>query len=101
MEARYMLIVLFTLLAFVFLTEKGGWFIAGFNTMSEEDRQKYNYKRLCKVMGCCMAAVDILLIISCIIGKRATDNAKSIFAILGIVIVVLTVILANTICRKK
>ncbi len=88
MVAQYILIVLFTVLAFVFLAGKGGWFIAGYNTMSDEDRQK------------CIA-VDILLIISCIIGERATDNAKNIFAVLGIVIAILTVILANTICRKK
>lgn len=101
MVTQYILIVLFAILAFVFWTGKGGWFIAGYNTMSDKDKQKYNYKRLCKVMGCCMIAVDVLFIISCIIGERATDSTKNIFAILGIVIAILTVILANTICRKK
>ena len=86
---------------FVFSAGKGGGFIAGYDNMSDEDKQKYNYKRLCKVMGCCMIAVDLRLIISCIIGERATDSTKNTFSIFGILIAILTVILVNTICRKK
>lgn len=101
MVEKYIIIIVFAVLAFIFFSGKGSWLIAGYNTMSDEEREKYNYKRLCRVMGCCMIVIDVLLIISCVIGEKVTDNVENIFSILGIVNVILTVILANTICRKK
>lgn len=98
---QYILIVLLAVLAILILSEKAGWLIAGYNTMSDNDRQKYNYKRLCRVIGGCIIAIDILLIISCAIGEAMTDKMENVFSFLEIAIAILTVILANTICRKK
>lgn len=101
MAEQYISIIIFAVLAFTFFRGKGGWLIAGYNTMTNEEKEKYDYKRLCRVMGCCMAVIDALLIISCALGEKVTDTAENILSISGIVIVILTVILANTICRKK
>lgn len=101
MVMKYISIVLFAVLAIVFFCGKGGWLIAGYNTMSDNDKEKYNYKKLCRVMGGCMAVIDVLLIISCAIGEKASNTLENVFSVLGIVVVILAVILANTICRKK
>lgn len=101
MVDRYILIVLFAILALVFFRGKGGWLIAGYNAMSSEEKEKYNYKRLCHIMGSCMIATDVLLIISCLIGETAADNLENVFTILGIAVVIITILLVNTICRKK
>ena len=97
----YPLIILFTVLAIIILSGKGSWLIAGYNTMSDEDKQKYNYKKLCLVTGGCMIAIDVLLIISCTVEEITNNKLENVFAILVIAIVILTVILANTICRKN
>lgn len=101
MIVQYLLIAICTILSISFFCGKGRWLIAGYNTMNDNDKQKYDYKKLCYVMGCCLAVIDVLLIISCIIGEATTDKWKNLFSVIGIVDAILTVILANTICRKK
>lgn len=101
MKEKYVLIVLFTVLTIVFFSGKGGFLIAGYNAMSDNKKQRYNYRRLCYVMGGGMLLIDVLLIISCVIGEAATDRFENVFLILGIVVTFLIVLLANIICRKK
>lgn len=45
------LIVSFIILGAVFLSGKGGFLIAGYNTMSDEEKQKINESELLKTMG--------------------------------------------------
>ncbi|GAA6395524.1 hypothetical protein I4300191C4_01810 [Solibaculum mannosilyticum] len=75
--------------------------MAGYNIMSDEEKQKYNYKRLCRVMGGCTGMIDLVLIIFCLTGEPVTKHAASIFCVIVIVVAVITVILANTICRNR
>lgn len=99
MKGDYIVYVILAILAVGFWNEKGSWLFAGYNTMSDKEKQKYNHKRLCRVMSCCVGIVDMLLIISHIM----CDNEKleNTFTILGIIVVIVTVILANTVCRKS
>lgn len=99
MKGDYILYVVFAIMAIAFWNGKGSWLFAGYNTMSDEEKQKYDYKKLCRVMSCCVGIVDILLIMSHIM----CDNEKleNIFALLGIIVGIVTVILVNTVCRKK
>ena len=50
-------------------------------------------------MSCCVGTVDILLIISHIMGDN--EKLENIFTLLGIIVGIVTVILANTVCRKN
>lgn len=43
--------VLFAVLGVIFLKEKGAFLIAGYNTMSQDEKSKINEKKLCKFMG--------------------------------------------------
>lgn len=64
MIGNYILYVILAIMAIAFWNGKGSWLIAGYNMMSDEEKQKYDHKKLCRVMSCCMGTVDILLIIS-------------------------------------
>ena len=99
MIGNYILYVILAIMAIAFWNGKGSWLIAGYNMMSDEEKQKYDHKKLCRVMSCCMGTVDILLIISDIMVDN--ERLENVFAILAIVVVIITVILANTVCRKK
>ncbi|NLJ97764.1 MAG: DUF3784 domain-containing protein [Tissierellia bacterium] len=44
-------IALFILVGIVFSMGKGSFLIAGFNTMSKEEKEKYDIASLCKFMG--------------------------------------------------
>lgn len=97
---EYVLVFILTILTVAFWSGKSSWLIAGYNTMDGKEKQKYNRKRLNRVMAYCLGSVDILIIISWIIGKEKMENLENIFSAIVIFIVILTIVLANTICRK-
>lgn len=45
--------------------------------------------------------IDLVLIIFCLTGEPVTKHVASIFCVIVIVVAVITVILANTICRNR
>ena len=97
---EYALVFILTVLTVIFWSGKGSWLIAGYNTMDDKEKQKYNRKKLGRVMAYCLGSVDILIIISLILGEEAMENLENIFSAIVIFIVILTIVLANTICRK-
>ena len=52
------------------------------------------------MMAYCLGSVDILIIISLILGEEAMEDLENIFSAIVIFIIILTIVLANTICRK-
>lgn len=43
--------LIFAVLSIVFLLGKGSFLIAGYNTASKEEKQRYDEKKLCRLMG--------------------------------------------------
>ena len=79
----------------VFLLKgKGAMFLAGYNTMSEEKKSRYNEKALCKFMGimillisACVAAMFVGIVIlnnAVIVTGVALTAAATIFALIYI-----------------
>lgn len=97
---EYAMVLILTILTIIFWSGKGSCLIAGYNIMNDKEKQKYNRKKLNRVMAYCLGSVDILIIISWIIGKEAMENLENIFSAIVVFIVILTIVLANTICRK-
>ncbi len=95
----YVFVVLFLILAVVFLMGKGDKLIAGYNTASEEERQKVNIQRLRMLM----AIVCVITAIFC--GVVPVFDGDVIMGIVStivfIVITFIIVILANTWAKKK
>ena len=86
-------------LAIFILSGRGDGLIAGYNTASKEERQKYNIKRLRKVV-----AVMILFITAFVWYVSWLDDSVAI--LLGALPVLLIgcaagIIIANTWCKKK
>lgn len=98
MKGDCILYVVFAIMAIAFWNEKGSWLFAGYNMMSDEEKQKYDHKKLCRVMSCCVGTVDILLIISHIMDDN--EKLKYICTLLVIIVTIVTVILTNTVCKK-
>ena len=57
MIIKICMIIIFVILGVIFSFGKGELLIAGFNTMTKEDKKKVNVKALCKYMGKMMFAV--------------------------------------------
>ena len=57
-------VLLFVVLGIVFMSGKGAFLIAGYNTSSKEEKGKYDKKALCKFMGKSMFALAACWLIS-------------------------------------
>ena len=95
----FVIAALFIVLAVIFLMGKGDKLIAGYNTLSEEERKGINIHRL-RIL---MAIVSIFTACFCILLSFIGEDLKSILAatFLFIIITFIIVILANTWAKKK
>ena len=96
----WMVFVLFLVLSIVFLSGRGGWLIAGYNTASEEEKSKYDEKKMCRIMGAGMAVLTVMLGIMGL-GMDVLPAAFAyIFVAVTIIDCVVMIVLCNTICKK-
>ncbi|MBP3251078.1 MAG: DUF3784 domain-containing protein [Prevotella sp.] len=91
--------LLFIVLAIIFLMGKGDMLIAGYNTMSEEERKEADIRRLRLLM----AAISIFTAGFCALMQIMADDIRAEIAATGVFIVisVLFIILANIWAKKK
>lgn len=86
------------ILTVVLLMGKGSFLIAGYNTSSKEEKQEYDEKKLCRVVGGGMGVITLMLIGWGFMGEKFP---VSVFLIVTIVTVIIIQILSNTICRAQ
>ncbi len=70
------------------LTGRGSWMLAGFNTMTKEEKKQYDKKALCKFMGKIILPIGILIPLPVLSGVFEIDWLAIVFgpAVLGLVI---------------
>lgn len=109
-------IVILLILALVFLviaiflfTGKGAWLIAGYNTASQAERDKYDKKKLCRAVGLlcllCCAMMCALARMGYRVETGAMAEAEMLpFGLISAAVIlaasVVTVIYSNTKARK-
>ena len=92
--AGYALASLFA--AIILFTGKGDILIAGYNTASKEEKEKCNIKRLRFLVG------SIFILSAFLMALRDMDiMGRGLFVISSIILVIVTLILANTWAMKK
>ena len=47
----WIVFAIFAVLSIILLSGHGSWFISGYNTASNEEKEKYDEKKLCRTMG--------------------------------------------------
>ena len=57
MTAALIVLSLLLLISLVLLSGRGAWLIAGYNTMSREEKAKYDEKALCRRVGALLLAI--------------------------------------------
>ena len=80
------------------LIGKGDNLIAGYNTASKEERERYDIKRLRGLIGGLMIVLAPLLLL--MIGKESMASIWS-FCAISFVLCIVVVVLANTWAKKK
>lgn len=88
--------LLFIVLGIVFISGKGAFLIAGYNTLSRADKEQYDEKSLCRFMGKMMFLLALCFII--MILSDLLDNIVFIWVGLCLfgMVTAFTVIYANT-----
>ena len=102
--SSYVLWAVFGLLAIIsiiFLTGHGVSLIAGYNTASKEEKEKYNAKKLCHCMGIGMSVITILVGIMAI--KKLLQNNYFVFIFVALVLidVVVMIVVSNKFCKEN
>lgn len=97
----YVMVALFAALSLLLMAGKGAWLIAGYNTVSEKEKQTYNEKLLCRVVGGGMAVLTAALLFMAIFEDALPASFSIVFGILTIVVCIVIIVLENTVCRKK
>ncbi|MBQ3635560.1 MAG: DUF3784 domain-containing protein [Bacteroidales bacterium] len=92
--------IVFIVLAFMMYSGKGDKFIAGYNTMTEEERAKVDIKRL-RLLMAITCVVSALFVGACYMLEDRGRNAMLIAAGCFVAFTVVIVILANTWAKKK
>ena len=93
--------VLFLILTVVFLSGKGAFLIAGYNTASSKETQRYDRKKLCRVVGAGMAVVTATIFCTLAMGENMPAWMPDVFLAITLVTAVVLLILCNTVCRVR
>lgn len=112
MGAIYFLMILiltFLIMGILLLMGKGSWLIAGYNTMSEKEKKKYDEKKMCKAVGAFNLLVafllSVLLYLICKIENgKMPDGDLTRLVWIGLTIIIISVIALviylNTRCKR-
>lgn len=92
--------IFLAIISLILLSGHGANLIAGYNTASEEEKSKYNTKKLCRIVGAGMGVITLLILVMAI--GEAVLPAAFVYIFLFIIVAdcILVIILANTICKK-
>ncbi len=93
MIVLYIVAAALLIMGIVILIGKGDNLIAGYNTLSKEEKAQYNIKRLRGLIGCLLT---ILAPLTVILLREETMTATFSYVALTFVISIVVVILANT-----
>src|SRR5665647_1139232 len=95
MIAMYILAGLMFLLSIILLSGRGSWLIAGYNTMSKEQQNKYDRKKLTRATGMILIIVAIAILA---LGFSLINTI--VFLIIVFASVIMTIIYTNICCLK-
>ena len=99
----WMLWVIFAFFAvnsIVLLSGHGANLIAGYNTASKEEKNKYDTKKLCRVVGIGISVITIMIFIMAVGENVLPAFFATVFFAVTVTDCVVIIILANTICKK-
>ena len=100
------LATLFLILSVFLFQGKGSWLIAGYNTASEEEKAKYDKKKLCKGVSGITLITSVMLYVTAYLAYRVEsglmEERKMLpFALIFVAVIFLSVALYFVYIEKK
>lgn len=96
----WVVFIIFLVISIILLSGHGSWFIAGYNTAPEEEKAKYDEKKLCRTTGFGMAVIAVLIFVMGLF--EDVLPASFVYISLGVIGVdcLVIIIVSHTICKK-
>lgn len=92
--------VIILMLSILWLSGHGSGLISGYNVAPEDEKAKYDEKRLCRTMGIGMSVIAVCILISALFENILPASFVYIFIGVIIIDIITIIIVANTICKK-
>lgn len=88
--------LIFAVISITFLLGKGSFLIAGYNTANKEEKQKYDEKKLCRVMGIGFSVVTLGLLAALLLKRDGT-----VFMFVGMFAGMIIILLGTRYCYSE
>ena len=92
--------ILFLIISLILISGHGASLIAGYNTAGRDEKNRYDTKKLCRVVGIGMAVITIMIFIMAIWETVLPAFFSTIFFVITVIDCIAIIILSNTICKK-
>lgn len=92
--------IILAIFSIILLTGHGANLIAGYNTASKEEKDKYDAKKLSRVIGSGMIVITGLVFVMGIFENVLPASFATVSLIIVIIDIVIMLVIANTVCKK-
>ena len=89
------------IISIILLSGKGAFLIAGYNTSSKEKKAQYDEKKLCRMMGCSMSVITLIMVTATFYNFEMPTFISWLIPWGIFAVVIAMMILMNTICKVK
>lgn len=97
----WMVLIIFVIITIILLSGHGANLVAGYNTTSEEEKQKYNAKKLSRVVGAGFCVITAMIFIMTLGEAILPAWIAYVFLIIVIIDCIAMIVLASTTCKNK
>ena len=91
---------LFFTMSLILISGHGANLIAGYNTAGRDEKNRYDTKKLCRVVGIGMALITLMIFILAIWETVLPAFFSTVFFVITVIDCIAIIILSNTICKK-
>ncbi len=92
--------ILFLIISLILISGHGANLIAGYNTAGRDEKNRYDTKKLCRVVGIGMALITLMIFILAIWETVLPAFFSTVFFVITVIDCITIIILSNTICKK-
>ena len=92
--------ILFAIISAVLISGHGENLIAGYNTAGREEKNKYDTKKLCMVVGTGIAIITLMIFIMAIWEAVLPAFFSTVFFVITVIDCIVIIVLSNTDCKK-
>ena len=92
--------ILFLIISLILISGHGASLIAGYNTAGRDEKNRYDTKKLCRVVGIGMALITLMIFILAIWETVLPAFFSTVFFVITVIDCITIIILSNTICKK-